>query len=173
MSWRRARRGFPHNRRIRGQDRRMSVARDAPPRRDGENPTARRASNSSSCTFSRPLCASRAYSNSWRARSTRHGYACAAALYILVRVRVRPRINIPLLTSCTQFLRPPEPDVHVIKLMRTLYYYAQRYGRTPPSSAIGARGADGKETHVGAGEMDGSVVRAAIVSEALDDAIMD
>ncbi|KAJ7075064.1 hypothetical protein B0H15DRAFT_917195 [Mycena belliarum] len=60
-------------------------------------------------------------------------------------------------------------DARVIKTVRTLYYCAQRYGRTPAGAAIGARGSDGAETHVGTGAMDGTIfVRAAgLVSGAL------
>ncbi|KAJ7214862.1 hypothetical protein GGX14DRAFT_609552, partial [Mycena pura] len=60
-------------------------------------------------------------------------------------------------------------DPHVVKAVRSLYYAGARYGRTAPGAVIGARDAAGKETHVGAGAMDGSVfVRAAgVVSETL------
>jgi hypothetical protein len=60
-------------------------------------------------------------------------------------------------------------DAHVLKVVRMLYYCALRYGSTAPGGAIGARDRDGKETHVGAGEMDGTVfVRAAgVVSDTL------
>ncbi|KAJ7816247.1 hypothetical protein B0H13DRAFT_2380529 [Mycena leptocephala] len=60
-------------------------------------------------------------------------------------------------------------DAHVLKVVRMLYYCALRYGPTAPGGAIGARDRDGKETHVGAGEMDGTVfVRAAgVVSDTL------
>ncbi|KAJ7464151.1 hypothetical protein FB451DRAFT_1403516 [Mycena latifolia] len=127
-----------------------------------------------------------------------HGYARAAALFVLVRGR--PRIDVPLLMSYTEHPRPPVPapggsdalgapgaegetdpwlaivqnalhhkDAHVIKAVRMLYYSAQRFGRTPPGGAIGARGADGAETHVGTGAMDGTIfVRAAgVLSETL------
>ncbi|KAJ7739259.1 hypothetical protein DFH07DRAFT_752245 [Mycena maculata] len=60
-------------------------------------------------------------------------------------------------------------DAHVLKVVRTLYYCGQRYGETRPGEAIGARDAEGQETHVGAGRMDGSIfVRAAgVVSDTL------
>ncbi|KAJ7511287.1 hypothetical protein B0H11DRAFT_1954617 [Mycena galericulata] len=60
-------------------------------------------------------------------------------------------------------------DAHVLKAVRTLYYAAQRYGGTAPGEAIGARDAEGGETHVGAGKMDGTIfVRAAgLVSDVL------
>ncbi|KAJ7199365.1 hypothetical protein GGX14DRAFT_467877 [Mycena pura] len=60
-------------------------------------------------------------------------------------------------------------DAHVIKAVRLLYYAATMYGGTPPGAAIGARDHEGKETHVGAGAMDGTVfVRAAgVVSDTL------
>lgn len=53
-------------------------------------------------------------------------------------------------------------DAHVVKAVRTLYYCAQRYGRTPAGGAIGAHDGSGKEIHVGMGLMDGTIfVRAA------------
>ncbi|KAJ7448352.1 hypothetical protein FB451DRAFT_764655 [Mycena latifolia] len=126
------------------------------------------------------------------------GYARSTAMLVLICGR--PRIDIPLLMSYTEFPSPPSPapggahalgdpraegetdpwiailqnalhykEPHFTKVIRALYYCARRYGTTPPGGAIGARGADGKETHVGAGVMDGTVfVRAAgIVSEQL------
>ncbi|KAJ7776301.1 hypothetical protein B0H16DRAFT_1506234 [Mycena metata] len=126
-------------------------------------------------------------------------YARASAMYILLRGR--PRIDIPLLMSYTEFPRPPAPvapggpdaqgdpsvggetdpwlaiirnalhhkEAHVAKVVRTLYYCAQRYGLKKAGSAIGALDEEGKETHVGAAAMDGTIfVRAAgIVSDAL------
>ncbi|KAJ6582701.1 hypothetical protein DFH09DRAFT_912196 [Mycena vulgaris] len=126
------------------------------------------------------------------------GYARVTALLVLLRGR--PRIDIPLIMSYTEFPRPPAPapggadalgspagegetnpwlaivqnalhhkEPHVIKTIRALYYCAQRYGATPAGGAPGARGADGGETHVGAGALDGTVfVRAAgVVSGAM------
>ncbi|KAJ7237332.1 hypothetical protein C8J57DRAFT_1247119 [Mycena rebaudengoi] len=53
-------------------------------------------------------------------------------------------------------------DAHVIKVVRTLYYCGVRFGSRPAGSALGAKDEDGKETHVGAGTMDGTIfVRAA------------
>ncbi|GJE96190.1 questin oxidase family protein [Phanerochaete sordida] len=62
------------------------------------------------------------------------------------------------------------PDAHTVKTIRTLYFAAQRYGTTPPGGAIGAfRRSDGKETHKGTAQMDGTIfVRAAgVVMNAL------
>ncbi|KAJ7458319.1 hypothetical protein B0H11DRAFT_1924764 [Mycena galericulata] len=56
-------------------------------------------------------------------------------------------------------------DTHVIKTVRALYYCVQRYGLTVPGEAIGVRDKMGRETHVGAGKMVGSIfVRAAGVN---------
>ncbi|KAJ7241070.1 hypothetical protein C8J57DRAFT_1244892 [Mycena rebaudengoi] len=53
-------------------------------------------------------------------------------------------------------------DAHVIKVVRTLYYCGVRFGSRAAGSALGAKDEDGKETHVGAGTMDGTIfVRAA------------
>ncbi|KAJ6495968.1 hypothetical protein DFH09DRAFT_1205180 [Mycena vulgaris] len=53
-------------------------------------------------------------------------------------------------------------DSHVIKAVRALYYGAQHFGRRGPGEAIGVRDASGKETHVGAETMDGTIfIRAA------------
>ncbi|KAF7344235.1 hypothetical protein MVEN_01714700 [Mycena venus] len=53
-------------------------------------------------------------------------------------------------------------DAHVLKVVRTLYYCGVRYGPKPAGSALGAKDGEGKETHVGAGTMDGTIfVRAA------------
>ncbi|OJT09868.1 hypothetical protein TRAPUB_13611 [Trametes pubescens] len=54
------------------------------------------------------------------------------------------------------------PDAHTLKAVRTLYYAAQRYGRRPPGTAIGAFDTEGRETHTGMAKVDGSIfVRAA------------
>ncbi|KAI0822325.1 hypothetical protein BC628DRAFT_1327511 [Trametes gibbosa] len=54
------------------------------------------------------------------------------------------------------------PDAHTLKAVRTLYYAAQRYGRRPPGSVLGAFDAQGRETHKGIAQVDGSIfVRAA------------
>ncbi|EIW59226.1 uncharacterized protein TRAVEDRAFT_147129 [Trametes versicolor FP-101664 SS1] len=54
------------------------------------------------------------------------------------------------------------PDAHTLKAVRTMYYAAQRYGRTPPGGAIGAFDTEGRETHAGIAKVDGSIfVRAA------------
>ncbi|KAI0632164.1 P-loop containing nucleoside triphosphate hydrolase protein [Trametes polyzona] len=54
------------------------------------------------------------------------------------------------------------PDAHTLKAVRALHYAAQRYGRTPPGGAIGAFDAEGRETHPGIANADGSIfVRAA------------
>ncbi|RPD62419.1 hypothetical protein L226DRAFT_611012 [Lentinus tigrinus ALCF2SS1-7] len=54
------------------------------------------------------------------------------------------------------------PDAHTVKAVRSLYYAAQRYGRTPPGGAIGAFDAEGGETHEGMAQVDGTIfVRAA------------
>ncbi|KAJ6454205.1 hypothetical protein C8R45DRAFT_628702 [Mycena sanguinolenta] len=97
------------------------------------------------------------------------GYARSSALFVLLRGR--PRINIPLLMSYTEFPRPPahappggpdalggpnsvgetnpwlaivqnalhHKDAHVLKVVRTLYYCALKYGGKVAGSAIGAR----------------------------------
>jgi hypothetical protein len=110
-------------------------------------------------------------------------YALSTALHLLLRGR--PRLDIPLLMSYTEFPSKEgetDPwlaivqnalhhrDAHVIKTVRSLFYAAQRYGATPPGGAIGAHGADGKETHLGAEKMDGTMfVRAAgLVSVVLE-----
>ncbi|KAJ7101270.1 hypothetical protein B0H15DRAFT_927127 [Mycena belliarum] len=112
----------------------------------------------------------------------------------------RPRIDIQLLMSYTEFPRPPvtalsgahavgDPSVaaeadpwpaivlnslyhrepHVVKAVRALYYSAQRCGTAPSGSAPGAFAADGTETHVGSGKLDGTVfVRTAgVLSETM------
>ncbi|KAF7346761.1 hypothetical protein MSAN_01814600 [Mycena sanguinolenta] len=125
------------------------------------------------------------------------GYARSSALFVLLRGR--PRINIPLLMSYTEFPRPPahgppggndslggpnsigetnpwlaivqnaihHKDAHVLKVVRTLYYCAVKYGGKVAGSAIGAHDKKGEETHVGTGIMDGTIfVRAAgVVSD--------
>lgn len=55
------------------------------------------------------------------------------------------------------------PDAHTLKVVRTLCYAAQRYGRTPPGGAIGAFvGENGRETLPGTAKMDGTIfIRAA------------
>ncbi|KAJ7751458.1 hypothetical protein B0H16DRAFT_1548547 [Mycena metata] len=129
------------------------------------------------------------------------GYARVTALYVILRGR--PRIDIPLLMSYSEFPHPPtqaqlpwggadavgEPgkegetdpwpailqnalhhkDAHEVKTIRSLYYGAKHYGQRPAGGAIGARDEEGKETHVGAGTMDGTIfVRAAgVVSDTL------
>ncbi|KAF8126231.1 hypothetical protein K438DRAFT_1890805 [Mycena galopus ATCC 62051] len=127
------------------------------------------------------------------------GYARSSALFILLRGR--PRIDIPLLMSYTEFPRPPahtppggsealgapantgetnpwlaivqnalhHKDAHVLKVVRTLYYCAVNYGTKPAGSAIGVHDEKGKETHVGAEKMDGTIfVRAAgVVSDTM------
>lgn len=61
------------------------------------------------------------------------------------------------------------PDAHTVKTIRSLYYAAQLYGRTPPGGAIGAFDAEGRETHEGMAQVDGTIfVRAAgVVMETL------
>ncbi|KAI0372204.1 hypothetical protein BV20DRAFT_1050960 [Pilatotrama ljubarskyi] len=61
------------------------------------------------------------------------------------------------------------PDAHTVKAIRALYYAAQKYGRNPPGSAIGAFDTEGRETHAGIAKVDGSIfVRAAgVVMDAL------
>ncbi|KAJ7446125.1 hypothetical protein FB451DRAFT_1376001 [Mycena latifolia] len=49
------------------------------------------------------------------------------------------------------------PEAHVIKSMRTLFYCAQQYGRTPAGSVVGAVDAAGNETHSGAEKLDGTL----------------
>ncbi|KAJ6462261.1 hypothetical protein C8R47DRAFT_924075, partial [Mycena vitilis] len=124
------------------------------------------------------------------------GYARVSALFVLLRGR--PRIDIPLLMSYPVDPRPPQhgapggaaalgdaqgtnpwlamiqnalhhKDAHVLKAVRTLYYCGVRYGSMGPGEAIGARDEEGKESHVGAGAMDGTVfVRAAgVISDTL------
>ncbi|KAJ7088222.1 hypothetical protein C8R43DRAFT_298022 [Mycena crocata] len=60
-------------------------------------------------------------------------------------------------------------DAHVLKSVRTLYYCAQQYGKVLLGTAIGARDEEGKETHVGTGNMDGTIfIRAAgVLTDAL------
>jgi Questin oxidase-like len=54
------------------------------------------------------------------------------------------------------------PDAHTVKTLRSLLYGATQYGTVAKGEVIGAWGPDGKETHVGIGELDGTVfVRAA------------
>lgn len=55
------------------------------------------------------------------------------------------------------------PDAHTLKVVRTLCYAAQRYGRTPPGGAIGAFvGENWRETLPGTAKMDGTIfIRAA------------
>ncbi|KAI5118792.1 hypothetical protein M0805_005020 [Coniferiporia weirii] len=105
---------------------------------------------------------------------------------LIILVRGRPRIDCALVMGYTAVPRPPSaqkdddgaaltnpwpailddavraPDAHTVKVVRTLFYAAQRCGETPPGGAPGAFGAGGKETLEGAGELDGTLfVRAA------------
>lgn len=61
------------------------------------------------------------------------------------------------------------PDAHTLKSLRSLLYGAMQYGTLAKGDVIGAWGPDGKETHVGMGEVDGTVfVRAAgVLMEAM------
>ncbi|PCH40152.1 hypothetical protein WOLCODRAFT_136691 [Wolfiporia cocos MD-104 SS10] len=54
------------------------------------------------------------------------------------------------------------PDSHTLKAIRALYYSAQKYGTTPPGGAIGAFDEEGRETHEGMAQVDGTIfIRAA------------
>ena len=54
------------------------------------------------------------------------------------------------------------PDSHVLKSLRSLIYGAENYGSLGKGELIGTYGPDGKETHTGIAEVDGSVfIRAA------------
>lgn len=54
------------------------------------------------------------------------------------------------------------PDAHTVKAVRGLYYAARRWGSTPAGAVPGAFDAEGKETLLGIGKVDGTVfVRAA------------
>ncbi|KAA1467082.1 hypothetical protein DENSPDRAFT_856501 [Dentipellis sp. KUC8613] len=56
----------------------------------------------------------------------------------------------------------PARDAHTVKALRALYAGAQRYACVPAGAVIGAVDREGRETHVGARALDGSVfVRAA------------
>ncbi|KAJ7636509.1 hypothetical protein FB45DRAFT_828755 [Roridomyces roridus] len=122
------------------------------------------------------------------------GYARTSALVVLTRGR--PRIDVPLVMSYPVLPKPPRApvggpdalgtetpnpwlamvhnglhhkDAHVLKTVRSLYYAAQLYGSTPAGEFLGVRDAEGRETHEGAGTLDGSVfVRAAgVMTKAL------
>ena len=111
---------------------------------------------------------------------------------IILMTRGRPRIDPALLMSYDAYPLPPDvpkpqpsaagvamradfnpwpliiadaihaPDSHTIKSLRTLLYGATRYGTIPKGGFIGSLGADGKETHAGMKEVDGTIfVRAA------------
>ncbi|KAJ7282472.1 hypothetical protein C8J57DRAFT_1295466 [Mycena rebaudengoi] len=105
------------------------------------------------------------------------GYARASALIVLLRGR--PRIDIPLLMSYSQHQLPPttapaprdtvgdprvaeQVNAWLALSVRAMYYAAQRYGSKGPGEAIGVRNEKGEETHKGALNMDGTIfVRAA------------
>ncbi|KAJ7446126.1 hypothetical protein FB451DRAFT_1538041 [Mycena latifolia] len=60
-------------------------------------------------------------------------------------------------------------EVHLITSTRTLFYCAREYGRTPAGAVAGALDGEGKETHPGAAELDGTLfIRVAgVLTEAL------
>ncbi|KAF8588079.1 hypothetical protein K439DRAFT_1630110 [Ramaria rubella] len=109
----------------------------------------------------------------------------------VLMTRGRPRIDPSLLMSYTDNPTPPNfrthpeqpsslnaesanpwpamiadvihaPDAHTVKSLRTLIYGATKYGTLSKGDVIGAWGPDGKETHPGISEVDGTVfIRAA------------
>ena len=110
---------------------------------------------------------------------------------MMLMTRGRPRIDPKLLMSYTENPLPPNTpgqnpqpyslggectnpwpaiisdvtharDSHTPKALRTLLYGATRYGTLAKGDVIGAYESDGKETHLGIGEVDGTVfIRAA------------
>jgi len=122
-----------------------------------------------------------------------HSYVRVAALILMLRGR--PRIDIPLVMSYPMSPQPPggtaaastsalgtpddsnawlvvvrnalhHPEPHVAKAARTLYYAAQLYGHTPAGAFRGSFDVSGAETYAGSA---GTVfIRAAgIMSQAL------
>lgn len=110
----------------------------------------------------------------------------------VIMVRGRPRINPKLLMLYPENPLPPNtpgpkppqpssvggentnpwleiisdvthaPDPHSLKSIRTLLYGATRYGTLAKGDIIGTWGPDGKETHLGMSEVDGTIfIRAA------------
>ncbi|KAJ7027761.1 hypothetical protein C8F04DRAFT_1121261 [Mycena alexandri] len=57
-----------------------------------------------------------------------------------------------LLNNATMHTEP-----HVVKSIRALFYYAQKYGGTPAGGVIGALDGAGKETHQGTASLDGTL----------------
>ncbi len=49
------------------------------------------------------------------------------------------------------------PDAHTLKAIRALYYASRMYGRTPRGAVIGAFDTEGRETHPGIAEVDGTL----------------
>ncbi|KAJ7171301.1 hypothetical protein C8R46DRAFT_948374, partial [Mycena filopes] len=100
-----------------------------------------------------------------------HAYVRASAVYLLLRGR--PRIDVPLVMSYTEFPRPPgmgatgegetdpwlamihnalqHKEAHVAKVVRTLYHCAQRYGRTPAGQVVGVWDGEKEEGEEGKG----------------------
>ncbi|KAF8873946.1 hypothetical protein BD779DRAFT_1664309 [Infundibulicybe gibba] len=107
---------------------------------------------------------------------------------LIIEVCGRPRINIEVTQTYTDTPAPPgatvngagdvlttesdaghpwaqviaeaihAPDSHTVKVIRTLFYAAQRFGHTQPGKFPGAfRPDNGEETHVGIGELDGTL----------------
>ncbi|KAJ7034630.1 hypothetical protein C8F04DRAFT_1101623 [Mycena alexandri] len=107
-------------------------------------------------------------------------YARFAALFIILRGR--PQIDPSLVMSYPVRPTPPRTpnsmsgtvghgspwlallnnatmhtEPHVVKSIRALFYYAQKYGGTPAGGVIGALDGAGKETHQGTASLDGTL----------------
>ncbi|KAJ7701170.1 hypothetical protein B0H17DRAFT_1245851 [Mycena rosella] len=110
-------------------------------------------------------------------------YACSAAMVTLFRGR--PRIDPAIAMSHSALPQPSaalsntkstfgkagggspwlavlnnaaiHEEVHVIKAVRALLYYAQQYGPTPPGTVIGIVDGGGNETHNGGAKVDGTL----------------
>ncbi|KAJ7155099.1 hypothetical protein C8R46DRAFT_960243 [Mycena filopes] len=101
-------------------------------------------------------------------------YVRTATLYLVLRGR--PRIDPALVMSYSASAAPPKSpaghgspwlailnnamlhgEAHVIKSIRTLFYCAQQYGGTPFGAVVGAVDEDGKDTHKGAAQLDGTL----------------
>lgn len=113
------------------------------------------------------------------------------AIFLILEIRGRPRVDASLIMSYTDHPLPPRmidvqnisamaieevnpwpaivadvlhaPDAHTVKAIRTLYYAAQRYGTTAVEDVRGIfRPGAEEETHKGISALDGSIfVRAA------------
>ncbi|KAJ7155073.1 hypothetical protein C8R46DRAFT_1296168 [Mycena filopes] len=101
-------------------------------------------------------------------------YVRTAALYVVLRGR--PCIDPALVMSYSASPAPPKSpaghgspwlailnnaalhsEAHAVKSIRALFYCAQQYGGTPPGAVVGAVDEDGKETHKGAVQLDGTL----------------